>query len=396
MTNPNEPMTERLTQYWLQRFSLDRSRSMDDRLKEMRHIREEWMRAISDWSVTGRMNPDCPDCFLDGSVSSDASIQVTALDRHRMITRIYDHLFRTAAAWTEECMEMEGIGSAPLSYVCVWFGSGGRKEMTPWSDQDHGVIWEDEHGWLQARVEAYFTVWGETFTSLLTQLGFAPCSGKVLANNRQWQGSITEWKNNTGRWMQERGWENTRYLTMAMDMRAVYGQSELAKRWSHSLELPPSSLRENVASALTANLLHRKRAHNSFGKLIRERYGEEAGRFDVKYRTYVPIAQLARNTSWIVGNTEQGLSTKERLSWLLEHTIEDGALHAAIHEADQAWEAVLECRLKAEGYQEQLQWQSTGMIDPDRLTPALKDSLKASSHAITKWLKWLERRYLHG
>lgn len=358
-------------------------------------VRVEWMNTYFSTTNEGIGNIRLGHRLPSSHDSKHISIPLTANQKHEFITAVYDHLFQQASGWVEEILEQEGMGRAPVPYACVLFGSGGRMEMTPWSDQDHGLVWDNSTTLEAGSMGAYFAAWGEAFTRLLTQLGFLPCSGKVLASNRQWRGSLKEWIARTNRWAVESGWENTRYLTMAMDMRAIYGTAELEKQWRGSLDMVSPQIRTEVQRALIANLLHRKPAHNSFGKLIRERYGDDAGRFDVKYRSYVLIAQLARSTAWMEGQYAEALTTKERLLRLYHSFERNSTLKSAVCEAGEAWEMVLESRLEAQGSLVQGQWQSSGMVDPGRLTTAMKEGLKSSSHAINKWLRCLERRYLH-
>ncbi|WP_195571571.1 DUF294 nucleotidyltransferase-like domain-containing protein [Paenibacillus sp. 1001270B_150601_E10] len=384
-----------LAQPWMERLSCLDQLPMQERIMYCNQVRMEWMNTYFSATNEGISNIRLGHRLPSSHNQNHISIPLTADQKHELITAVYDHLFQQASGWVEEILEQEGMGKAPVPYACVLFGSGGRMEMTPWSDQDHGLVWDDSISLEAGSMEAYFAAWGEAFTRLLIQLGFPPCSGKVLASNRQWRGSLKEWIARTKRWAVERGWENTRYLTMAMDMRAIYGATELEKQWRGSLNMVSPLLRLEVQRALIANLLHRKPAHNSFGKLIRERYGEDAGRFDVKYRSYVPIVQLARNTAWMEGQYAEALSTKERLLRLSYSLERDSSLDAAVRETGVAWEMVLESRLEALGCLVHGQWQSSGMVDPGRLTTVMKQGLKSSSHAINKWLRCLERRYLH-
>lgn len=303
----------------------------------------------------------------------------------------YDAIAAAAACYTEQLLVAAGCGKPPVPYATIFFGSGGRKEMTPWSDQDHGLIWQEPEASSQDASTEYFMEWGKRYVDVLGRIGFPPCRGSVLASNLNWRGDERVWKARIHAWTNEGGWELTRSFTMALDMRAVYGDRKLIDRWRQSLNELRDERSSKVSKEMIANLMHRKPSHNSFGRLIRERYGEEAGTFDVKYRLYVPIAQMARATAWICDINEQALSTQERLVALQSVEV-DNDLQSIVDDVLRHWPDVLTARWLSGGKRIDGYWQTTGMVEPERFPSELKHSLRCAAHVSTRWLRWLERR----
>lgn len=362
---------------WIQRIHHIPA-SAADKLSYWRDIREQWIASFD-------LPPD--HAMLLGSAEEIQS-------KHHSLTMFYDELTIASAGYIEEILELRGYGKPPAAYAFIQFGSGGRKEMTPWSDQDHGLIWADAESADPELVEHYFIQWGQLYSDAMIALGFPPCTGNVLASNPEWRGSLSQWIERTKHWMMNLDWEHMRTFTMALDMRTVCGDQQLEKQWRYALKSLQGNQHISISQAIIANLLHRKRAQNSFGQLIRERYGEDAGLFDVKYRLYVPIAQMTRATVWLYGIYDHHYSTYERMNCLLDMPIPDD-LKLIITDVYTNWNVVLALRLIAKGRLEQDGWQSSGMVDVDQLPAEFKQAIKRVSQASMKWMRWLERRGGH-
>ncbi|WP_051287322.1 DUF294 nucleotidyltransferase-like domain-containing protein [Paenibacillus taiwanensis] len=401
---------EQLAKPWVERIMHNPYTSAEERIEWWIQLRADWMASplVADFSTskcnltTGNyvgaweMQQNERNAHIEKKALMESS-RIAASTRYKMAANIVDAFYKAGASQVEALLKQDGYGSPPAAYACVMFGSGGRREMTPWSDQDHGLIWADIPADQHTRAAIYFEQWGRVFTQLLTRLGFPPCSGKVLASTAEWRGSISQWQQRTERWTQHPNWENMRYFSMSLDMRTCAGDTWLEQQWRTHLQHIYEQRSFSLNQAIISNLLHSKRAHNSFGQFIRERYGAYAGLFDIKYRTYVPSAQLARSSMWLSGRLDRAMSTRERLdaAIMTAHRHDDVSIKAIVSEVNQGWDDVLESRWQAGGYEVDGCWNCSGMVDLAMLLPAQKRALKRNSYAVTKWLKYLERRYAH-
>ncbi|UHA72609.1 DUF294 nucleotidyltransferase-like domain-containing protein [Paenibacillus sp. 481] len=428
--------------------------------RELFHIREAWMAAVE----------------KSGAQASAAAQLVSVIGEHEdgvkqvlhvyeQTRRLYDELFCAAAALVESEMIASGWGPPPAAYAFVLFGSGGRKEMTPWSDQDHGVIWDmprqqqldgtvsevrktsgksevnvagdvsgvsdvsesrdvgdvsvvsessdardasdtRDAGQHMAFATRYFMEWGTRMTNGLSTAGFPPCTGKVIASEPEWNGSMSKWLARVMDWSHLADWESMRYLSISLDMRTVYGDVELEQRWRASLtEL--AGRQTHLYKALVRNGMRRKRSCNAFGQLICERHGQHAGAFDFKYRSYVPFMQAIRARTWAeqldltAGRTER-TSTMERIIALANADMRNEirvtkSSSAAFHQQlILSWEMLLAARLLAGGQREHTGWHNAAVVDPAVLTKALRQRLKRSVLLLSRWMKESERRYDDG
>lgn len=178
--------------------------------------------------------------------------------------------------------------------VCfILFGSGGRSEQTLWSDQDNGLVYGESEKHQEEEVEEYFIKLVDCILQGLDALGYPPCEGNVVSSNKQWRKPLTAYTQMMLEWLQEPEWENIRYLLIMADMRCIYGSQNLVDQLRGTI-LTYVQENSSVLNYLLSNTLHHKISLGVFGQLITERYGEDAGGFDIKYGAYIPIVNGIR------------------------------------------------------------------------------------------------------
>lgn len=164
----------------------------------------------------------------------------------------------------------------------AWFviGSGGRRELVPTSDQDHGIMYrEDGH-------ERYFQQLGQEIADGLHQIGFSYCDGGVMASERAWCRSLNEWQKQLMEWYCSDDITATRHLQMLYDLRIVYGDKsyeQMVKNWTE-----PQSHEQLEKYICTTTWV--KKSMTPLGKLILEK----SKYFDFKNAVYVPYINSRR------------------------------------------------------------------------------------------------------
>lgn len=215
--------------------------------------------------------------------------------RSKALNEVHDALINRAIELARAEL-MQVLGEPPCDYAFLLFGSGGRGEQTLWSDQDNGLI----YGERTEVAEIYFRHLAERIASMLRTAGYPPCQGNVLATNAQWCKSIGSWFEMIDAWVAEPDWENVRYMLILADARCIYGQEALTVAllayFREQVYWQPQLL-----AAMLRNTLHHKVAVGVFGQLIVERYGEDAGNFDVKYGAYIPMVNAIRLLAYVHG-----------------------------------------------------------------------------------------------
>ncbi|UJF31596.1 DUF294 nucleotidyltransferase-like domain-containing protein [Paenibacillus hexagrammi] len=231
------------------------------------------------------------------------------------INLFHDTLIRRTVELSEQMLEDQGFGKPPVRYAFMLFGSGGRSEQTLWSDQDNGFIYEESPHHTEEELEDYFSELVACILQGLHVLGYPPCQGNVVSSNKQWRKSCSAYSLMLREWLENPNWESVRYLLIVADMRCVYGSNELVEQLRAEL-LGYVRQHPLILKSLLSNTLHHKISLGVFGQLITERYGEDAGGFDIKYGAYIPIVNGIRLLAIQSGITES--STIGRMNKLLE------------------------------------------------------------------------------
>ena len=179
-------------------------------------------------------------------------------------------------------------GPPPSPFCFIVMGSAGRKEQGVWSDQDHGIIYE------QNTVEAkgYFVSLGEEISNGLAITGYPLCEGKVMASNPFWCRSLEEWKVQTDEWTSDESWESIRHLLTFLDGRCLIGQEayladvkRTAYRFIHE---------KHLINRILENTMHVKKAVNLLGQFLVETHGLYSGLLNIKETALFPYVNTGR------------------------------------------------------------------------------------------------------
>jgi CBS domain-containing protein len=288
----------------------------------------------------------------------------------RDVNEIHDCLIRRTIQLAEHILEDEGQGKPPVPYAFILFGSGGRSEQTLWSDQDNGLIYADSTEYDKEELELYFTRLVDCILQGLDVLGYPPCQGNVVSSNKQWRKPSSHYIKMMMGWFEEPVWENVRYLLIMADMRCIYGDDSLVNRLKGEF-LKYVEQNPGILKYLLSNTLHHKISLGVFGHLITERYGEDAGGFDIKYGAYIPIVNGIRLLA-IQSGIHQS-STFERLEQLKENSI------ITENHADE-WKQAFGIAIKLRDitpYQiEEGMYTTRSKLSADQLTKELRQELK--------------------
>lgn len=304
------------------------------------------------------------------------------------INRLHDTVMVKAIQLAEVELVKNGLGTPPVPYAVVLFGSGGRREQTLWSDQDNGLIYADPPMEQEAAVLHYFQQLADRITGMLAIQGYPLCDGEVTCNYPRWNKPLRLWKEMLHDWQAEASWEAVRYLLIIADMRLIHGDPTLVD------ELLPGFIRESAARPLMLgrmleNTLRRKPALGLFGHLITERYGEDTGKFDVKYGLYIPFASGIRLLAIQHGIAET--STLGRIERLLAATDMEADL---LKQWRHYFTSALYFRMMAIA-EEEGRFIPTSMLSIDSLSQTDRNEMKRALRSVRHLQKLVMERVRH-
>ncbi len=236
-----------------------------------------------------------------------------------VVNRMHDELITKTVQIAEHKLLEIGFGAPPAKYAFMLFGSGGRQEQTMTSDQDNGIIYEDmQDETTEAAAKSYFLQLGQEINKQLEQIGYPPCTGKVLAGESNWCRPLAAFCTQLDHWFSVSDWESVRYLLIVADTRHLYGDQSISDQWMahfhRKISDDPSILR-----SMAKNTLKYPVSLNVFGKPVRERYGEMAGGIEIKYGAYIPFVNGIRLLAVEAGIVPS--STLVRIDQLKRHVL---------------------------------------------------------------------------
>ena len=218
---------------------------------------------------------------------------------------------RRAAELAEERMQADGRGPMPAACCLLVLGSGGRGESMLAPDQDNALIVEDRYPGQLDSPKDWFTVFARHLNSLLDEGGVPLCKGGVMAREREWRQTMTEWTSQVDRWIANPKPENILNVDIFFDMVPVHGDRQLANRlerhaWNAAAANP------SFARAMGQNVAQHQPALGLFGQIRTN----ADGRVDLKGGGLLPIVSAAR--AMALRHGVRARATKERLEQAFE------------------------------------------------------------------------------
>lgn len=182
---------------------------------------------------------------------------------------------------------------APCAFVWFITGSGGRFEQGLISDQDHGIIFQEDS--LEAGY--YFRELGKELSIGLQIVGYPFCEGKVMSSNPLWCQAASSWNSQVVSWMEEGSWVSIRNLQIFYDARKLVGDNELLYHLKNLIHEYNHS-HPQFLSRLLENVKHVKKTIGPLGQIIVEEKGIHAGAIDLKYSAFIPYVNAVRLLAW--------------------------------------------------------------------------------------------------
>lgn len=297
-----------------------------------------------------------------------------------LTARLNDMLLRRLSELVTNQLRAQGQQLPQLPFVWLQLGSGGRKEQLLPSDQDHALLFEDPDPRLLESVRTSFLTYSQAMQAGLEQLGFVPCPAQMMASNRQWCLSLSEWKAQFSRWLAEPDPRAVMLTTIFFDFRPVIGEASLAEqlRAHIATELPRAAL---YLSALAKNACENPPPLGFFRQFMVEKDGEHRTHFDLKARAMMPLADAAR-VLWLQHALPEAYSTPERFEVLARL---EPAQEQLFREAARSYEVLLRYRALAAA--------SGQPLDPEKLSKIDRQLLRSSFQPIHDLQELLQVRF---
>jgi len=170
-------------------------------------------------------------------------------------------------------------------------GSQGRREQTLASDQDNAILFDDEADPETRRSE--LLPLALEVNQALDRCGFALCRGNIMASNRLWCLSATEWRRRFAAWIDQPQAEALLNATIFFDFRAIGGNHPLVEELRSWLA---SYARGNdrFLTLMVLNALENQPPLGLLRDFVLTRSGEHPHTVDLKISGVQPFVEAAR------------------------------------------------------------------------------------------------------
>lgn len=214
--------------------------------------------------------------------------QAEVIHNHEKLNKFHDDVMMKVVNVATIKIESEW-GSPPAHFAFFMMGSAARSEQSVWSDQDHGIIYEEEVEGAQD----YFLKLGHEIANGLAIAGYEECDGRVMASNHRWCKSLLSWEEQLHQWVDQESWETIRYMLTFFDSRVFLGKEELLVRMKRII-IGRIERNPNLLNRCLDNVGRVKKAIGLFGHLLPEPYGQYSGAIHVKQAVLFPYVNALR------------------------------------------------------------------------------------------------------
>ena len=198
-----------------------------------------------------------------------------------------------AAEIAESEMIAAGHGPAPADYALLVLGSGGRGESLLAPDQDNALVIADGYDGDLGSESDWFTRFASRINEILDRAGIPYCTGGVMAKNRVWRRSLSEWQAEIDDWVKRPSPQSLLNVDIFYDFTPVHASGPAGARLVDSLRTHATTAARSGLGMLRA-MGETAGAHSPplglFGRIRKD----EAGRVDLKAGGLLPIVAGAR------------------------------------------------------------------------------------------------------
>lgn len=163
--------------------------------------------------------------------------EISTIHTLEIITKLYDRLVRHCVKLAVQSLEKQGFGLPPVAFSWYQMGSGARGEQFMLTDQDHFLVHADVANEQQNTItKEYFALLGNEIVRYLEQAGYARCEGKMMSNEAQWRGSISEWQDRLQEWSLKAADEHILLGYNFLSFRFLFGDITLDKTFTNMVQ----------------------------------------------------------------------------------------------------------------------------------------------------------------
>ncbi|NIR59677.1 MAG: CBS domain-containing protein [Gammaproteobacteria bacterium] len=305
----------------------------------------------------------------------------------RIVSEAHLALQRRCVELTLEALRREGHGEPPVAFAVMVMGSGGRREMLLDPDQDNGVILADAPEAHSAGTREWFERFATRLNGALAALGYPLCPGEIMARNPRFRKPLAEWCDQISYMVRHPNQKAARWSNIVFDFDTLYGDDELTVALRKHV-LRSFRTAEKLLGFMVEDDAEGRPPLGLFNRLITAGDPERRGKIDIKRNGLRIIADSARIYALHHGVSATG--TVDRLNALVRLGALSGDL---VDSVSAAYEELLDLALAHQIGQWGAGAELDKLVDPERLSPYLRETLRASMRAVKRFQDQLQGQF---
>ncbi len=313
---------------------------------------------------------------IDASIKNLLAEGVKVKHIIKLVSELNIKVFQKVFEWSFEPSLRDDV-------ALVIFGSEGRGEQILRTDQDNGIIRSE------AVDKELVKNASEKFNATLIELGYPECSGGVMANNAYYRKSVEEYKKDIYDMVMSPTQNSFLNLPILMDMCFVAGNKALEAEISAYIGKKLGS-NQQIIARMAGGSLSFETPLSMLGGFVLDKK-EHSGELDIKKGAIFPIVNGIRCLA--VEKNISAVNTFERIKELNNIGLIDRAF---AEELIEAYNFLLETRLKERLYKVQTGQKPDNYINPSRLSKLERDLLKDVFKIADKLKKFLFAHFKLG
>lgn len=207
----------------------------------------------------------------------------------KIISKINDAVTVRAIVLAIKKMKAE----PPVKFSWVSIGSQGRKEQLLFTDQDNALIFEDVADHKYTETQNYFLELARLVTKSLNRIGFEYCEADMMASNKSWCKSISEWQEQFKSWIFNPNQKNILLSSIFFDYNHIHGEKALVDTLTDTIY---NALKDSTMffKFLGKDALKSPPPLGFFKQFLVEQNGDHKDLFNIKSKALMPLIDAAR------------------------------------------------------------------------------------------------------
>ena len=279
------------------------------------------------------------------------------------------------------------LGPPPLTFAWLAFGSQARMEQAANSDQDNGIILNQQPTESQ---QAYFLQLAARVNAGLDACGFIYCPGDVMAQNPKWCVSSEQWMQYFTDWIDTPEPKALLHSSIFFDMRCIYGEQSLVESLQQKV-LSMAADNDIFLALMTQNALDSQVPLGFFKQFVLQKDGQQKNTLDLKKNGLLPLVEITRIHA--LAAQTSAVNTMQRLNTLASQKYLNSDDVASLTDS---YRFIARLRFEHQVRCWQQGVAANNHLSPDELSRLQQKQLKSAFSVLADAQQGLKMRYTRG